>query len=119
MLSFLAQSNSPVLQKAIHHSKSSTEVEYRAIGYTVVETIWVSKLLFDLGITVYSLVRLHCDKLSATCMCANPMRHDRSKHIAVDYHFVRERIVDWDLVIRYIPTTTQVADVFTKGLSTH
>ena len=50
-------------------------------------------------------------------MSANPVQHDRSKHIAVDYHFVRERVADGDLVILYIPTSIQVADAFTRGLS--
>lgn len=42
--------------------------------------------------------------------------HDRSKHITVDYHFVRERVSHGDLVIRYVPMKLQLADIFTKGL---
>ena len=48
---------------------------------------------------------------------ANPVQHDYSKHITMDYHFVQEQITDGDLVIRYIPTWLQTADIFTKGLS--
>ena len=50
-------------------------------------------------------------------MSANPVLHDRSKDIVVDYHFVRERVAAGELVVRYIPTGLQVADMFTKGLS--
>jgi len=99
-------------------SESSTEAEYRALGYTVVETIWVQKLLFDLCITISSPVRLYYDNLSAIYMCTNPVQHDRRKYIAMDYHFVHERVTDGDLVIRYILNSIQVTDVFIKGLST-
>jgi len=98
-------------------SKSSSEAEYWAIGYTVAKTVWVRKLLYDLGVSLPTPAHLYCDNLSATYMATNPVQHDRSKHIAVDYHFIQERVVDGDLVIHYIPTRLQVAHVFTKGLS--
>ena len=50
-------------------------------------------------------------------MVVNPFQHDRSKYIAVDYHFVRQRVVHEDLVVRYIPIKLELADIFTKGLS--
>ena len=50
-------------------------------------------------------------------MAINPVQHDCSKQIAVDCHFVRERLAHGDLVVRYIPTKLQLANVFTKGLS--
>jgi len=52
-------------------------------------------------------------------MTASPVQHDRSKHIAVDYHFVREWVSHGDHVVRYISTSFQIADIFTKGLSPH
>ena len=52
-------------------------------------------------------------------MSTNPVQHDRSKNIAVDFHFVREQVADGDLVIRYIPTTLHTANIFTKRLSYH
>lgn len=95
-------------------SKSSTEAEYRAVAYTVAETVWIRKLLHDLGITLPSPVRVYCDNVSATYLTANPVHHDRSKHIAVDYHFVRERVAHGDLVVRHVPTKLQLADIFTS-----
>ena len=50
-------------------------------------------------------------------MFANPIHHDCSKHIAVDYHFVGEQVAVGDLVVRYIPTSLQIANIFAKGLS--
>ena len=68
-------------KKQLTGSKSSAETKYRAIGYTVVETIWICKLLYDLGVSLSIPVCIYCNNLSATYMSAN-----RSKHIAVDYH---------------------------------
>lgn len=61
-------------------------------------------------------VRVMCDNVSATYFTVNPVLHDRSKHITVDYHFVRECVAHGDLIVRYVPTKLQLADIFTKGL---
>jgi len=71
-------------------------------------------LLFDVGISITTPTRPYCDNVSATHMTVNPVQHDRSKHIAMDYHFVRERVAYGDLVVHYIPTASQIADIFTK-----
>ena len=98
-------------------SKSSTEAEYHVVAYTVVKTIWIRKQLADIRIVLSTPTRVMCDSISATFLTANPCHHDRSKHIAVDYHFVRERVADGDFVVRYVPTQFQLVDIFTKGLS--
>ena len=98
--------------------KSSTEVEHRAIGYTVAETIWIRKLLHDIGIFIFiSPTRVYCDNISASYKAVNPIQHDRSKLAAVDYHFVRDSVAHEDLIVRYIPTKLQLANIFIKGLS--
>ena len=98
-------------------SESSTEAEYRVVAYTAAETVWIRKLLYDLGITLTSPVRMCVDNVSATYLTTNPVHHDRSKHIAVDYHLVHEHFAHGDLVVRHVPTRLQLADIFTKGLS--
>ncbi|CAH9057687.1 unnamed protein product [Cuscuta epithymum] len=98
-------------------SKSSTEAEYRAIAYTVQDTLFIRSLLADMGIYISAPVHLYCDNVSASYLAVNPIQHDRSKHIKIDYHFVRERVAHGDLVVKYIPTQLQLADIFTKNLS--
>ncbi|CAH9063661.1 unnamed protein product [Cuscuta epithymum] len=98
-------------------SKSSTEAEYRAIAYTVQDTLFIRSLLTDMGITISAPVQLRCDNVSASYLAINPIQHDRSKHIKIDYHFVRERVAHGDLVVKYVPTQLQLADIFTKSLS--
>jgi len=60
---------------------------------------------------------LWCDNISALALASNPVFHARTKHIEVDYHFVREKVLNRDILIKFISTLDQVADVFTKGLS--
>jgi hypothetical protein len=58
-----------------------------------------------------------CDNLRATYLSANPVFHARTKHIEVDYHFVREQVTRKQLNIRFISTKDQLADGFTKAMS--
>jgi hypothetical protein len=59
---------------------------------------------------------LWCDNLGATYLSANPFFHARAKHIEIDFHFVRERVLRKLLEVRFIPSKDQVADEFTKPL---
>ena len=61
---------------------------------------------------------LYCYNVSATYLTANLVHHDRTKHIDVDYHFVREMVVKGGLMGRPVPNQSQFVDIFTKGLST-
>jgi hypothetical protein len=98
-------------------SRSSTEAEYRAMANTTAELTWLTFILKDLRIFLSSSPILYCDNISALHMTINPVFHARSKHIELDYHFVRERVSLGLLVTQYIPTNDQVADLFTKPVS--
>jgi histone deacetylase 1/2 len=97
-------------------SRSSTEAEYKAVGDATAEVIWVQSLLQELGIPQSQPAILWCDNIGATYLSANPVFHARMKHIEVDYHFVRERVSQKQLQIRFISSKDQLADIFTKPL---
>jgi histone deacetylase 1/2 len=99
-------------------SRSSTEAEYKALADATAEVIWLQVLLTELGVSQSRAACLWCDNIGATYLSKNPVFHARTKHIEVDYHFVRERVARKLLDIRFIPSGDQVADGFTKSLST-
>nr|KYP60164.1 Retrovirus-related Pol polyprotein from transposon TNT 1-94 [Cajanus cajan] len=98
-------------------SLSSTEVEYRALAMAAQECSWLMQLLQDLRKLVDYPVTLHCNNQSAIRLVENPVFHARTKHVEVHYHFVREKVLQGDIEMKYINTEGQVADIFTKGLS--
>ena len=57
---------------------------------------------------------LWCDNLGATYLSANPVFHARTNHIEVDFHFVREKVAQGALDVRFVSSGDQVADAFTK-----
>ena len=99
-------------------SKSSTEAKYRALATTAVELSWLRQVLKDLGIFLPFSPKLWCDNVSALTIASNPLFHARTKHVEVDYHFVREKVLRKDLQVKYITTDDQLDDVFTKSLPT-
>ncbi|KAL6989056.1 hypothetical protein U1Q18_052592 [Sarracenia purpurea var. burkii] len=74
-------------------------------------------LLKDFGIFLSHPPSLRCDNVSALALTSNPVFHARTKHIDVDFHFVREKVVKKDLLIHFVSTEDQLADLLTKGLS--
>jgi hypothetical protein len=98
-------------------SHSSTEAKYKVIANVTAEIMWIQTLLNELGVVHPPAVSLWCDNLRATYLSTNPVFHTRTKHIEVDYLFVRERVARKHLNIRLISTKDELADVFTKPMS--
>ncbi|KAK0605174.1 hypothetical protein LWI29_023729 [Acer saccharum] len=98
-------------------ARSSTEAEYRAVATTASEVIWLSSLLKELLIPAPSPPVIYCDNIGATYLCSNPVFHSRMKHIAIDFHFVREKVQSNQLRISHVSSSDQLADSLTKPLS--
>ena len=97
-------------------SRSSTEAEYKSLANAIAEIIWIKSVLGEFCVPQPRVVCLWCDNLGATYLSANPVFHVRTKHIEVDFHFVREHVANKLLEVRFIPSGDQVADGFTKPL---
>jgi len=95
-------------------SRSSTKDEYKAMADATAEVIWIQTLLKELRLASSPSATLWCDNLGATYLSANPVFHARTKHIEVDYHFVRERVARKLLHIRFVSTHHQLADGLPK-----
>ena len=74
-------------------------------------------LLRDLGIFLSNPPLLWCDNVSALAIASNPVFHARTKHIEVDYHFVCEKVLRKDLLVKFISSNDKLVVIFTKGLS--
>uniref|UniRef100_A0A2N9EDM2 Reverse transcriptase Ty1/copia-type domain-containing protein n=1 Tax=Fagus sylvatica TaxID=28930 RepID=A0A2N9EDM2_FAGSY len=96
-------------------SRSSTEVEYRALANATAELTWLQSLLCELGVFLKNPPTLWCDNIGATYLTMNLVFHARTKHIEIDPHFV-DKIQSGGLTVKFISTKDQIADIFTKPL---
>ncbi|KAJ0624745.1 putative RNA-directed DNA polymerase [Helianthus annuus] len=97
-------------------SRSSAEAEYRGVANAVAETSWLRNLLLELKVPVKKATIVYCDNISAIYLSENPVQHQRSKHVELDIHFVRERVRLGQVRVLHEPSSFQYADIFTKGL---
>jgi len=72
-------------------------------------------LLKELHISLTSPPTIWCDNSGALALASNPVFHARTKHIEVDFHFIREKVANCDIQIHYLSILEQIADLFTKG----
>ena len=98
-------------------AKSSTESEYRALSSACSELSWLQSLFSELNIVQLPTSVLWCDNQSAGELARNLVFHSKSKHIELDVHYIRDKVLSKALEVRYIPTEEQVADILTKPLS--
>lgn len=97
-------------------SRSSAEAEYRGVANVVSESCWLRNLLLELHCPIRKATLVYCDNVSAIYLSGNPVQHQRTKHIEMDIHFVREKVARGEVRVLHVPSRYQIADVFTKGL---
>ena len=97
-------------------SRSSAEAEYRSLATLTAEVVWVANLFKELQVPLHTPSSIYCDSKAAIQIAANPVFHERTKHIEIDCHFIRERIQQGLIQIIYINTKDQQADLLTKAL---
>ncbi|GJZ35838.1 ribonuclease H-like domain-containing protein [Tanacetum coccineum] len=97
-------------------SRSSAEAEYRGVANAVAETCWLRNLLRELHTPLSSATLVYCDNVNAVYLSCNPVQHQRTKHIEIDIHFVRDLVAAGQVWVLHVPSRYQFADIFTKGL---
>ena len=100
-------------------SRLSTESEYRSLATTTAKLLWLQSLLRELGFFLPHPPIHWCDNIGATYLTTNPAFRAFTKHIEIDFHFVRDCVATRCLTVRYRSTKDQVADIFTKPLISH
>ena len=85
-------------------ARSSTEAEYRSVANTTSEINWISSLLQELGIKLPTAPVIYRDNVDATYLCANPIFHSRMKHVALDYHYIRQQVQAGVLRVVHVST---------------
>ena len=97
-------------------ARSSAEAEYRAMALATCELVWLKQLLQELKFGDIHKMELVCDNQAAMHIASNPVFHERTKHIEIDCHFIREKIQSGCLATRFVNSNDQLADILTKSL---
>jgi hypothetical protein len=84
----------------------------------VAEMVWLRQLLTELQRPIQQATIIYCDNILAIYMSSNLVHHQRTKHIEIDIHFVRQKIALGQVRILHVPTAAQFTDIFTKVLAT-
>ncbi|GJU00902.1 retrovirus-related pol polyprotein from transposon TNT 1-94, partial [Tanacetum coccineum] len=97
-------------------SRSSAEAEYCSMAFTTCELKWLKSVMLSIGIHQVKPMSLYCDSQVALHISQNLVFHERTKHIEVDCHYIRDKLVSGNITAQYVSTMEQIADYFTKAL---
>ncbi|KAK9064777.1 hypothetical protein SSX86_016159 [Deinandra increscens subsp. villosa] len=97
-------------------SLSSAEAEYRSMRRVTAELAWLTRLLHEFNLPNMEPIPLKCDSQAAIHIAKNPVYHERTKHIEIDCHFVREKLEAGLISLHHVPSAEQLADILTKSL---
>lgn len=86
------------------------------MALTICEVTWLTSLLKDLGLKNINSAILKCDNKVVISIATNPVLHEKTKHVEIDQHFVRDKVQSGEIVPAYVSTSEQLADILTKIL---
>lgn len=92
------------------------ETEYRALGSIVSEIIWLNGLLKDLHVFNLVPIPVYCDSKAAIQIASNLIYHEKTKHIEIDCHFMREKLQDGLISLKHVASSEKQADILIKAL---
>jgi len=113
----LASSSAPTSYHGLPKISTLSPAEYRAMALATSDLYWLRMLFQELQVSLPSSPTIWCDNSGALSIASNHVSHARTKHIEVDIHFIREKVTNRDIQLRYISTLDQIVDIFTKGLA--
>nr|GEX00054.1 ribonuclease H-like domain-containing protein [Tanacetum cinerariifolium] len=97
-------------------SRSNVDAEYPGVTNAVAKTCWLRNLLRELHTPMTSVTIVYCDNVSVVYLSSNPVQHQRTKHVEIDIHFVRDLVAAGQVRVLHVPSRYQFAYIFTKGL---
>ncbi|XP_057808442.1 aldehyde oxidase GLOX [Salvia miltiorrhiza] len=97
---------------------SSAEAEFRGVKSGITEILWLRRLLTEIGFPPRRGSRLFCDNKAAISISENPVQHDRTKHVEIDRHFIKEKLDSGIIELPFIRSDEQLADILTKAVNT-
>ncbi|RVX04977.1 Retrovirus-related Pol polyprotein from transposon TNT 1-94 [Vitis vinifera] len=98
-------------------ARNSAEAGFRAMAQGICEGIWLNRLLEELRVPLKHPMVLYCDNQATISIAKNPVHHDRTKHVEIDRHFIKEKIEEGVFKVSYTPTNCQTANILTKALA--
>ena len=97
-------------------SLSTIEVEYIVVATCCTQILWMIQTLVDLKVNYTIPIIIHCYNTNAISISKNHVLHSKTKHIQIKYHFLKEKVTNKIVQVNYIPSTEQIANIFTKLL---
>ena len=96
---------------------SSAEAEFQGMAKGLCELIWLRSLLIEIGFPPDSAMNFFCDNKATIHISHNPIQHDRTKHVEIDRHFIKQNLEERIIQFPFVKFEDQLADILTKAVS--